>query len=76
MVRHLRLGILPVLSWTVHSMISSDNFLLHFSRAQDVLLLVGVHPTFPGGVVANVATGWDRHEHCHWTGNNLPFLEI
>ena len=51
-------------------------FFVAFSRAQDVLLLVGVRPTFPGGVVANVATGWDRHEHCHWTGNNLPFLEI
>ena len=51
-------------------------FFVAFSRAQDVLLLVGVRPTFPGGVVANVATGWDRHERCHWTGNNLPFLEI
>ena len=35
-------------------------FFVAFSRPQDVLLLVGVTPTPPGGRVPNVATGWDR----------------
>ena len=51
-------------------------FFVAFSRAQDILLLVGVRPTFPGGQVSNIATGWDRQEVCHWSGNNLPFIEI
>lgn len=51
-------------------------FFVAFSRAEDVLLLVGVRPTFPGGRVLNVATGWDRLGVCHWAGKNLPFVEI
>ena len=50
-------------------------FFVAFSRPQDVLLLVGVTPTQPGGRVPNVATGWDRNGVCHWA-NNLPFVMI
>jgi DNA helicase-2/ATP-dependent DNA helicase PcrA len=50
-------------------------FFVAFSRPQDVLLLVGVTPTQPGGRVTNVATGWDRNGVCHWA-NNLPFVMI
>jgi len=46
-----------------------------FSRPQDVLLLVGVTPTLPGGRVPNVATGWDRNGTCVWDPN-LPFERI
>jgi DNA helicase-2/ATP-dependent DNA helicase PcrA len=50
-------------------------FFVAFSRPQDVLLLVGVTPTQPGGRVQNVATGWDRNGVCHWAPN-LPFVLI
>jgi len=50
-------------------------FFVAFSRPQDVLLLVGVNPTLPGGRVPNVATGWDRNEVCHWDPNR-PFEMI
>jgi DNA helicase-2/ATP-dependent DNA helicase PcrA len=50
-------------------------FFVAFSRPQDVLLLVGVTPTQPGGRVPNVATGWDRNGVCRWA-NNLPFVMI
>lgn len=50
-------------------------FFVAFSRPQDVLLLVGVTPTQPGGRVPNVATGWDRTGVCRWAGN-LPFTMI
>jgi DNA helicase II / ATP-dependent DNA helicase PcrA len=50
-------------------------FFVAFSRPQDVLLLVGVTPTQPGGRVPNVATGWDRNGTCHWAAN-LPFVMI
>ncbi|WP_019139885.1 UvrD-helicase domain-containing protein [Noviherbaspirillum massiliense] len=51
-------------------------FFVAFSRPQDVLILVGINPTLPGGNVANVATGWDRIGVCHWAGKNLPFTKI
>jgi DNA helicase-2/ATP-dependent DNA helicase PcrA len=50
-------------------------FFVAFSRPQDVLLLVGVTPTLPGGRVPNVATGWDRSGNCAWAPN-LPFERI
>jgi DNA helicase-2/ATP-dependent DNA helicase PcrA len=50
-------------------------FFVAFSRPQDVLLLVGVTPTRPGGRVPNVATGWDRTGICHWA-SNAPFEMI
>lgn len=51
-------------------------FFVAFSRPQNVLLLVGVDPTLPGGRVSNVATGWDRSDACHWVGQNMPFVRI
>lgn len=51
-------------------------FFVAFSRPQNVLLLVGVDPTLPGGRVSNVATGWDRSDVCHWAGKNMPFFRI
>jgi DNA helicase II / ATP-dependent DNA helicase PcrA len=50
-------------------------YFVAFSRPQDVLLLVGVTPTQPGGRVPNVATGWDRHGVCHWDPR-MPFEMI
>ncbi|QPN68802.1 ATP-dependent helicase [Synechococcus sp. CBW1108] len=50
-------------------------FFVAFSRPQDVLLLVGVTPTQPGGRVPNVATGWDRDGVCRWA-RNLPYQLI
>lgn len=50
-------------------------FFVAFSRPQDVLLLVGVSPTLPGGRVPNVATGWDRNGVCHWDPSR-PFVMI
>jgi DNA helicase-2/ATP-dependent DNA helicase PcrA len=50
-------------------------FFVAFSRPQDILLLVGVSPTLPGGRVPNVATGWDRNDVCHWDPNR-PFVMI
>lgn len=50
-------------------------FFVAYSRPEEVLLLVGLRPTFPGQSVPNVATGWDRTGTCHWDGN-LPFIEI
>ena len=51
-------------------------YFVAYSRPQDVLILVGVNPTLPGGNVSNVATGWDRMGNCHWAGANLPFVKI
>jgi DNA helicase-2/ATP-dependent DNA helicase PcrA len=50
-------------------------YFVAFSRPQDVLLLVGVNPTLPGGRVPNVATGSDRNGVCHWHPNR-PFVMI
>ncbi len=50
-------------------------FFVAYSRPQEVLLLVGLRPTFPGGKVCNVATGWDRDQNCCWNGN-FPLTEI
>jgi len=50
-------------------------FFVAFSRPQDVLLLVGLDATKPGGRCENIATGWDRDGVNHWE-SNLPFVEI
>jgi DNA helicase-2/ATP-dependent DNA helicase PcrA len=50
-------------------------YFVAFSRPQDVLLLVGVTPTQPGGRVPNIATGWNRHGVCQWA-SNPPFVMI
>ncbi len=49
-------------------------FFVAFSRPQDVLLLIGLNATKPGGAVENVATGWDRNGTNRW--RPLPFVEI
>lgn len=51
-------------------------FFVAVSRPQDVLLLVGVDPTAPGGRVPNVATGWDRTGACIWAPPGMPFVMI
>jgi ATP-dependent DNA helicase UvrD/PcrA len=50
-------------------------FFVAYSRAQEVLLLVGVNGTYPGNRALNVATGWQRNEYCAWNGD-VPFLDI
>lgn len=50
-------------------------FFVAFSRAQDVLMLVGLNSTLPRGDVPNIATGWKRDGDCSWE-NALPFTEI
>lgn len=51
-------------------------YFVAFSRAQDVLLLVGLNATKPGpGWVENIATGWDRGGVNHWLPK-LPFVDI
>jgi DNA helicase-2/ATP-dependent DNA helicase PcrA len=50
-------------------------FFVAYSRAEQVLLLVGHERTSQSGYVPNVATGWDRTEHCHWE-SDAPFVEI
>ena len=49
-------------------------YFVAFSRPQDVLLLVGLNATKPGGRVENIATGWDRNGLNHW--QPMPFVEI
>ncbi len=49
-------------------------YFVAFSRPQDVLLLVGLNATQPGGGVENIATGWDRTGVNQWLP--LPFEEI
>lgn len=51
-------------------------YFVAFSRAQDILLLVGVNATAPGGRVPNIATGWDRLGACHWAGTAMPLFAI
>jgi DNA helicase-2/ATP-dependent DNA helicase PcrA len=50
-------------------------YFVAFSRAQDVLLLVGVDATAPGGRVENVATGWIRSGRCAWAGRRPPVYQ-
>lgn len=50
-------------------------FFVAYSRAQEVLLLVGLRKTLPGGAVSNVATGWTREGVCSWAPDT-PFTEI
>jgi DNA helicase-2/ATP-dependent DNA helicase PcrA len=49
-------------------------YFVAFSRPQDVLLLVGLESTLPGGI-ENVATGWPRTGGCRWVPT-APFLRI
>lgn len=49
-------------------------YFVGFSRAQDVLLLVGLTKTYPSFSLPNVAIGWDRRGSIHWT--NTTLMEI
>ncbi len=45
-------------------------YFVAFSRAQDILLLVGLGDPNSGPInVPNVATGWQRDGHWPWQGN-------
>ena len=46
-------------------------YFVAYSRAQDVLLLVG-NTKVTDGTLPHVALGWDRDGHHHWAG--LPNL--
>jgi len=56
-------------------------FFTAFSRAREVLLLVGLNQTHPnpqrssGAKIRNVATGWRRDEICEWK-KKTPFVDI
>ena len=50
-------------------------FFVAYSRPQEVLLLVGLDKTLPGGRVTNVATGWSRDGRCLWAGDE-EILEL
>jgi len=57
------------------------SFFTAFSRAREVLLLVGLNQTHPrpqrnaGMIIRNVATGWRRDEICEWK-KKTPFIDI
>lgn len=50
-------------------------YFVAFSRARDVLLLVGLNSARPSGAIPNVAMGWRRDGKPVWA-NNPPWLEI
>ena len=50
-------------------------FFVAYSRPQDVLLMVGLDKSRPGGAVKNVASGWTRTDYCAWS-DDIPFEEI
>jgi DNA helicase II / ATP-dependent DNA helicase PcrA len=51
-------------------------YFVAFSRAQEVLVLVGLNDTRPNiGVIPNVATGWDRKEQPHGKGWPITYLD-
>jgi DNA helicase-2/ATP-dependent DNA helicase PcrA len=41
-------------------------FFVAFSRARDVLILVGLNAAAAGGTIPNVAVGWCRDGSCPW----------
>jgi DNA helicase II / ATP-dependent DNA helicase PcrA len=45
-----------------------------YSRPQQVLLLVGIDPSRPGGRVENVATGWTRERSAQWGPTSLLMI--
>jgi len=50
-------------------------YFVAFSRPRDVLLLVALRGTLPGGPIPNVATGWSRDGTCRWKAGRT-FLEL
>jgi DNA helicase-2/ATP-dependent DNA helicase PcrA len=49
-------------------------YFVAFSRPQQVLLLVGLTASMPGGHIPNVATGYKRTSTCAW--NPKPFVLV
>lgn len=47
-------------------------YFVAFSRAKDVLLLVGLSSSLPDRSIPNVALGWSRDRRAHWA-RNRPF---
>jgi DNA helicase-2/ATP-dependent DNA helicase PcrA len=47
-------------------------FFVAFSRARDILILVGLTTAAPGGNIENVAVGWRRDGSCPWASRR-PF---
>jgi DNA helicase-2/ATP-dependent DNA helicase PcrA len=50
-------------------------YFVAYSRPQEVILLVGLTTTLPGGAISNVATGWDRAGNCAWA-SRTPLVQI
>lgn len=51
-------------------------YFVAFSRAQDVLVLVGLDKTRPTtGTIPNVASGWDRRQNAHGAGWPITYLD-
>jgi len=50
-------------------------YFVAYSRPQDVLVLVGLDAARPGGVIENVALGWDRSGRSRWI-DKPPYVEI
>lgn len=51
-------------------------YFVAFSRAQDVLVLVGLNKTRPSNcTIPNVASGWDRKTHPHGAGWPMIYLD-
>jgi DNA helicase-2/ATP-dependent DNA helicase PcrA len=51
-------------------------YFVAFSRAQNVLLLVGLSSVAPGGKVKNIPTGWSRDGKRNWSVANPPLVLI
>ncbi|MBF0240386.1 MAG: ATP-dependent helicase [SAR324 cluster bacterium] len=49
-------------------------FFVAYSRPEQILILVGLNETAPGGKAINVATGWDRGSNCLW--NHQTFMNL
>lgn len=50
-------------------------YFVAFSRPEEILLLVGLTTTRPGGNIPNVATGWSRNNTCPWS-QSAPLIYI
>lgn len=51
-------------------------YFVAFSRAQNVLLLVGLNSAAPDGQVKNIAAGWCRHGRQHWGRSDAPIWRL
>lgn len=51
-------------------------YFVAFSRAQNVLVLVGLNSAAPDGRVKNIAAGWCRNEQQHWGRSDTPIRRL